>query len=107
VERDAVVIGQVRAALKDLRPVGSQRIIVAYEPRWVIGTGQAVSPEDAASMHFLIQETLSELFPRDIVEQGMDTRYAAAGLRIRQPARRGRRRREERGAFRPRPADPS
>jgi triosephosphate isomerase len=67
--RDAVVIGQVRAALGGVRPVGTQRIIIAYEPRWVIGTGQAVAPEDAASVHLLIRETLSESLPRDVVDQ--------------------------------------
>jgi len=66
--RDAVVINQVRAALKDNRPFGTQRVIVAYEPRWVIGSGQAVSPDDAASMHQLIKETLYDLLPADIVE---------------------------------------
>jgi triosephosphate isomerase len=77
-KRDAVVIGQVRAALQGLRPVGSQRIIVAYEPRWVIGTGKAVSPEDAASMHYLIQETLSDLFPRDVVEHQCGVIYGGS-----------------------------
>lgn len=62
-KRDAVVIAQVRAALEGLQPVGSQKIIVAYEPRWVIGSGQAVEPADAAASHVLIRETLRELFP--------------------------------------------
>jgi triosephosphate isomerase len=64
-KRDAVVIGQVRAALEGVALVGSQRVIVAYEPRWVIGTGQAVSPQDAAELHHLIRETLYELFGQD------------------------------------------
>jgi len=67
--RDAVVINQVKAALKDNRPVGTQRVVVAYEPRWVIGSGQAVAPDDAASMHHLIKETLYDILPNDIVEQ--------------------------------------
>lgn len=64
-KRDAVVIGQVRAALEGVALVGSQRVIVAYEPRWVIGTGQAVTPQDAAELHHLIRETLYELFGQD------------------------------------------
>lgn len=60
-KRDAAVIGQVRAGLAGVAPVGSQRIIVAYEPRWVIGGDRAVSPEDAAEMHHLIRETLREM----------------------------------------------
>lgn len=67
-KRDSVVISQVRAALEGTRPVGRQHVIIAYEPRWVIGTGQAVAPDDAASMHYLIQETLQELYPSGVVE---------------------------------------
>jgi triosephosphate isomerase len=66
---DAVVIRQVRAALEGLRPVGNQAIIVAYEPVWVIGTGQAVEPNDAAEAHSLIHETLLEMMPADVVER--------------------------------------
>ena len=60
-KRDAVVIAQVRAALKDVSLVGNHRLLVAYEPRWVIGSGQAVSPEDAAEMHHLIISALEDM----------------------------------------------
>ena len=65
-KRDAVVIGQVRAALAGASLVGTHRAIVAYEPRWVIGTGKAVSPEDAAEMHHLILNALHEILPSDM-----------------------------------------
>jgi triosephosphate isomerase len=68
-KRDAVVISQVRAALEGLRPVGNQSIVIAYEPVWVIGTGQAVDPNDAAEAHSLIRETLMEMLPADVVER--------------------------------------
>src|SRR5690606_15370043 len=42
--REAVVIGQVRAALAGAELIGTRRVVIAYEPRWVIGTGKAVSP---------------------------------------------------------------
>ena len=68
-KRDAVVIGQVKAALEGLTPVGNQRIVVAYEPRWAIGTGRAASPDDAAAAHHLIRETLYELYANDVVDR--------------------------------------
>lgn len=77
-KRDAVVIAQVRAALAGVKPVGTQKVIVAYEPRWVIGTGQAVSPEDAAEMHHLILGTLHELMPSDVVERQCAIIYGGA-----------------------------
>jgi triosephosphate isomerase len=58
--RDSVVVGQVKAALSGIRPADGQRVIIAYEPRWVIGTGEAVAPEDAAEMHHLIREAVGE-----------------------------------------------
>jgi len=76
--RDAVVISQVRSALAGVKPVGNQRVIVAYEPRWVIGTGKAVSPEDAAEMHHLILGTLHEMLPSDVVEDRCAVIYGGA-----------------------------
>ncbi|MFC1703072.1 triose-phosphate isomerase [Patescibacteria group bacterium] len=76
--RDAVVIAQVQKAMEGTRPVGNQNIIVAYEPRWVIGSGQAVEPDDAASMHHLIRETLLELLPQDVVENQLFVVYGGS-----------------------------
>ncbi len=77
-KRDAVVIGQVKSALEGNRPVGNQFIVIAYEPRWVIGTGQAVSTEDAASMHHLIIQTLQEIYPADVVERQFAVIYGGS-----------------------------
>jgi triosephosphate isomerase len=76
--RDSVVIAQVRAALAGVTLVGSQRLIVAYEPRWVIGTGKAVSPDDAAEMHHLILGALQEMLPSDAVERQCAVIYGGA-----------------------------
>ncbi|HTM69080.1 MAG TPA: triose-phosphate isomerase [Candidatus Binatia bacterium] len=76
--RDAVVIAQVRTALANAKPVGSQRVIVAYEPRWVIGTGKAVSPQDAAEMHHLILGALEEMLTADTVKERCSVIYGGA-----------------------------
>lgn len=39
---DVVIIQQVTAALADIKLQKNQKIILAYEPVWVIGSGQAV-----------------------------------------------------------------
>ena len=77
-QRDAVVINQLRAALDGNQPVGAQNVIIAYEPRWAIGTGQAVEPNDVASMHQLIYETLNELFPIDLVQRQFSVIYGGS-----------------------------
>ncbi|MBV9172249.1 MAG: triose-phosphate isomerase [Chloroflexi bacterium] len=44
-ETDAVVTGQVRAAIEGVGDLS--RVVVAYEPIWAIGTGRAATPEGA------------------------------------------------------------
>ena len=43
-----------------------ERVILAYEPVWAIGTGETASPEQAQEMHAFIRETVREKFGNDI-----------------------------------------
>jgi triosephosphate isomerase len=67
-----VVAGQLRGCLGGLTASDLDRIIVAYEPIWAIGTGIAATPEQAQEMHGLIRRAFAE----QLVES------AAAQLRI-------------------------
>ncbi len=59
----AVIAQQVRAGLADIREVDLNGLVVAYEPVWAIGTGQAATPEIAATvMGGAIRETLRSQF---------------------------------------------
>ena len=40
-----------------------QKIVIAYEPIWAIGTGKTASPEDAQAMHAKIREGLTQITP--------------------------------------------
>ncbi|MEK9183065.1 MAG: triose-phosphate isomerase [Patescibacteria group bacterium] len=56
------VAEQLEKALSGLgRLPAGQKIIIAYEPVWAIGTGQACSPEAAGEMHRLIKDKVAEL----------------------------------------------
>lgn len=58
----ARVIEQLEKALAGLGKLKTgQGIIIAYEPVWAIGTGQACAPKAAAEMHQLIKEKAAEL----------------------------------------------
>lgn len=74
----SVVIAQVRAALAGILPLGTQRLIIAYEPRWAIGTGKACSAEAAAEMTHLIRETLNELYSTDVVHDQFAILYGGS-----------------------------
>ncbi|HLK44567.1 MAG TPA: triose-phosphate isomerase [Acidimicrobiales bacterium] len=51
---EEVLERQLRAALGGLDDVDAERLVVAYEPVWAIGTGQSATPEDAeAAASFL------------------------------------------------------
>ena len=40
-----------------------QKIVIAYEPIWAIGTGKTASPADAQAMHAKIREGLKQMTP--------------------------------------------
>ncbi len=55
-----VVEGQLKNALFSLPGEAWQRIVLAYEPVWAIGTGETASPEQAQEMHEYIRQTISK-----------------------------------------------
>ena len=59
--QDAVVRGQVEAVFAGL-PLSAERpAVIAYEPRWAIGTGVPCEPKDVVMMHGLIRQTLEAM----------------------------------------------
>jgi triosephosphate isomerase len=56
-----VIDRQVRAALTGLDRIGGSGLVVAYEPVWAIGTGDAASGEDAQEVAAQIRDILREL----------------------------------------------
>jgi triosephosphate isomerase (TIM) len=60
-ETEAVVERQVRAALAGLERLGGSGLVIAYEPVWAIGTGDAASGEDAQAVAAQIRGILREL----------------------------------------------
>jgi triosephosphate isomerase len=58
----AVVEKQVKGSLADLAPVQANRIVVAYEPVWAIGTGKTATPGQAQEVHAFIRKLLGRLF---------------------------------------------
>jgi triosephosphate isomerase len=59
----AVPVAQLKAALESV-PADAE-IVVAYEPVWAIGSGQAATPEQAEQVCAALRETLAERLGAD------------------------------------------
>lgn len=56
----SIVAGQLKT-LVAFDALGSENLIIAYEPVWAIGTGETASPEQAEEMHQAIRSELSRM----------------------------------------------
>jgi triosephosphate isomerase len=63
-----VVDRQVRAAVGSLERIGGSGLIMAYEPVWAIGTGDAATGDDAQAVAGQIRDILRELDPEGAYE---------------------------------------
>ncbi|MGN0714851.1 MAG: triose-phosphate isomerase [Anaerovoracaceae bacterium] len=72
-----IVSGQVRAALDGIPANKAEKIVIAYEPVWAIGTGKTATPEQAGEMCACIRQTLETLFD-DVVSDKMIIQYGGS-----------------------------
>ena len=77
-QRDSVIGRQVGRALEGVKKNEFRKIIIAYEPVWVIGIGQAVEPEDAAYSHHLIRKVLFKSYSQKIVDKDLRVIYGGS-----------------------------
>ncbi|MEM6493529.1 MAG: triose-phosphate isomerase [Pseudomonadota bacterium] len=66
---------QIKASLPEVEDAG-EKLTIAYEPIWAIGTGKTATPDDIAEMHAAIRALLTELFGE---EQGAAIRILYGG----------------------------
>ena len=57
----AVVAAQVQGSLAGLSAADLEKVVVAYEPVWAIGTGKVATPEQAQEVHALVRGLLAGL----------------------------------------------
>ena len=65
---DAVNAAQLHYGLAGVVPDQMDRLIVAYEPVWAIGTGRTATPLDAQAAHRAIRRTLAGMFTDAIAD---------------------------------------
>ena len=64
-----VCIEQLSPLLKLVNLEQWERIVIAYEPVWAIGTGKTATPEEAEETHFQIREWIRENVSKQIADQ--------------------------------------
>lgn len=65
---EEVLQSQLDESLRDVPQEAMDRIVVAYEPCWAIGTGDTATPEQAREAHAFVRSVLAELYGSDIAE---------------------------------------
>ncbi len=61
-----VVEKQVKGALMNISASHVEKLVIAYEPVWAIGTGKTATPEDADDMCGFIRDTIEKLYGEDV-----------------------------------------
>jgi triosephosphate isomerase len=65
---DAVIVRQMQEGLKGLTALDADKLVIAYEPVWAIGTGRTATPAQAQEVHALIRKTLGDLIGAEAAE---------------------------------------
>jgi len=77
-QQDLAIARQVAAALRDLKSEDIKKIIIAYEPVWVIGTGQAITPEQALYAVKVIRQQVGEGLGMEILSEKLQVLYGGS-----------------------------
>ncbi len=64
-----LVTTQLNEGLFHLSEEDIQKVVIAYEPVWAIGTGVTASPEQAQDMHAAIRKMVDEKYGKAIADQ--------------------------------------
>ncbi len=84
--QEKVVGRQLKECLEGVSHGLMQKVVIAYEPLWAIGTGKNASPEEAAEMHAMIRGVIEGIFGKPVAKKvfilygGSVNKDNAAGL---------------------------
>lgn len=68
-EVETVINHQLENVLSGVPARKLEELVIAYEPLWAIGTGEAASPDQANQAHEMVRETVSELYDASWAEE--------------------------------------
>jgi triosephosphate isomerase len=65
---ESIVTRQLQAGLAGLDKQHMNRVTLAYEPVWAIGSGRAATPEQAVSVHRLLRKSVHDRWNPEVAE---------------------------------------
>lgn len=68
-QEEAVVSTQIKADFEGVAAADAEKVTVAYEPVWAIGTGKTATPEQANQMCYCIRMTLAEIYDEETADK--------------------------------------
>lgn len=77
-KRDFVLVNQLQEALSGVKILSKQKLVVAYEPIWAIGSGIAIEPEEAEYAHKIIKIALNDIFGPQIASENIKIVYGGS-----------------------------
>ncbi|HBH17120.1 MAG: Triosephosphate isomerase [Parcubacteria group bacterium GW2011_GWD2_43_10] len=77
-QKDLVIARQVTAALNGVTLAPGLKLVIAYEPVWVIGSGQAVEPKEANETALVIHQALLDFFSPSVVDKQVKIIYGGS-----------------------------
>jgi triosephosphate isomerase len=72
-----VIDRQVARAVANITADEMQKVVVAYEPVWAIGTGRTATPQQANEVHVLIRQKVGALYHPEFAE-GLRIQYGGS-----------------------------
>lgn len=68
-ETDRILSLQVQSIFADLSKLQAEKIMIAYEPRWAIGTDQLPTSQEILQVRVLLRKILSEMFDAETADK--------------------------------------
>ena len=73
-----VILEQLKKDLLKVHIKTSQKLVIAYEPVWAIGSGKAVTSKQAVEMYNYIREVLVRFFSEKFVQKNVQIIYGGS-----------------------------
>ena len=66
---ESKILGQLKADFAGISETDAEKIVIAYEPIWAIGTGKNATSKDAVDVVNFIRKTMSEIYSKPLSEK--------------------------------------